>query len=246
MIRETRPEQLLKVAGILKKMVGTLVSDIIYGQCRSTAIQKASGTNHHAFFQELMISKSPSCLVGTSPPSQGIATCIPSKDSKTAKSAVLKDGVICRHTCEYHPEVVDPRLWRKLPQELVELVFAKLPLPLIPELRECSKAWYTMSKSFNFREACSASHPRLFGLLGWDIYGESIRSTLYDMKSNEWLGQVELVGFPGRVTYGDWEPNGSRYSEADAYRNSMCACDGGLVCFVPQEHYFDILSRFRI
>lgn len=95
-------------------------------------------------------------------------------------------------------------------------------LPLIVELRECSQAWYTMSKTSIFREACSESQPALFGLVGWDILAEALWTTFYDVKSQEWL----------LASYNTLEPE-MEYEDPGAYRNSLYACDGGLVWFVP-------------
>lgn len=149
------------------------------------AIQKPSGANHHAFLRDLMTPKQPSNSAGTSPTSDNMPVCIFSNDSSKATRAAVKGEVICKHSCEHHPEVVDPRLWRKLPQELVELVFAKLPLPQIIQLCESSKAWLTMTKSANFGEACSRRYPQLFGLLGWNPHGKEMWTIMYDIESNE-------------------------------------------------------------
>ena len=189
---EPGPQLLLVVAGTLTEMVGTLLSDIKGNagvQKLLPAIQKFSGTNQHAIhdlFQELMISKQPpdpilSCLVGISPSSEEMQVCISNKDSRTATRSTGKCQGMCTYTCAHHPELVDSGLWRRSPQELVELVFAILPLPRIFELCESPKAWSALSKSSNFRQACSEGHPKLSGLVGFNCHFESTWTRIHDI-----------------------------------------------------------------
>ncbi|KAG0597506.1 hypothetical protein M758_12G000100 [Ceratodon purpureus] len=118
-------------------------------------------------------------------------------------------------------------LWRSFPEDLVEMVFARLPVGRIVELMRDSHAWSTMSKSSHFRRACAERHPCSFlGLVRWVTAwggGGSVRATVYDHESNEWAG-FDLAGFPPGVR-GD--------SVRRSYRDSMYAFDAGLVCFVP-------------
>lgn len=213
-------------------MVGTLLSDIkgsAVVQKLLPAIQKFSGTNQHAIhhlFQELMISKQPpdpilSCLVGISPSSEEMQVCISNKDSRTATRSTGKCQGMCTYTCAHHPELVDSGLWRRLPQELVELVFAILPLPRIFELCESSKAWSALSKSSNFRQACSEGHPKFSRLVGFNCHFESTWTRIHDIES-EWLC-IEQTCLPG----GD----GTNYHE------TISSCDGGLACFASVHHF---------
>jgi hypothetical protein len=164
-------------------------------------MQKTSGAKYHAFFQDLMIATNPSSSMNVLPPSEEMQVCVPSKYSRIGtRGAGLKGWGICKHYRVHHAEVMDPGLWRKLPEELVERVFAKLPLPCVVELRNSSKAWYNMSKSANFGKACSKSHPKVFGILGWRPDTCCMRTTLYDIETEEWLSDITLVG---SATYGE-------------------------------------------
>lgn len=110
---------------------------------------------------------------------------ISSEDSRIAKRAAVKGEVMCKHSCEHHGEVMDPRLWRNLPQELVELIFAELPLPRILELCECSKAWLTMTNSLALL-AKFVQNATLNSSGYWDGISMARWTTMYDIKSKEW------------------------------------------------------------
>lgn len=246
---EAKPEHLLVIADALKAMVGRLVSDIkasikadVEVQKFLVAMQKCNGVDHHAFFQDLITSNQPSCLVDVSPSSEDMPVRSFSNDARMVKRAAGKGKgkVVCRHVCEHHPEivVVDRWLWRKLPLEIVELVFSKLPLDLIIHLRNSSGAWNALSKSRNFGEAYSKKHPHLYGLMGWDSENnERIYVRVHDIEGKSWEyvslatipetlpGYCKQVQISEELWVRDYRNNG--------YRNSMYACDGGLVCFVP-------------
>lgn len=163
-VEEPRPELLLGVACALKGDDGR-VGVGYHGQCRGTEAATCNSEGQcsradHAFFQDVMISKPQQSSPGNvvSLPREETLVCTSSENSRMARRAAAGKSQmsICEDSCEYHQAVVDPWLWRNLSQELVELIFAKLPMPLIVELRECSQAWYTISKSsFIFREAYS-------------------------------------------------------------------------------------------
>jgi hypothetical protein len=250
-VEEARPELLLGIPGALKEMVGALVSDIKANpqvQQLMPAIQKGSlAKQHGAIFQDWMNfpkQQRRSCSGNDASPEETVVS-VRVRDSRMAKRIAGKGQMsVCKHICEHHAEVVDPWVWGNLPRELVELVFAKLPLPRIIELRKCSKGMPRMiCKTSDFRGACSESHPVLFGLLGWDAHHESLGTRLLDVKSKEWLF-VELAGLPGAVSTTRCEPaHYCRWIDSmpdddwnHVYMNSMFACDGGLVCFVPSKH----------
>lgn len=212
---DVRPELLLVVAATVKEMVGTWVSDLK----GNSQVQKLLPAIHHKFsgagHQDLMLRASVHFQ----------------QRFRSTKRPSVQGQVTCQHSGEHHPELVERWLWRKLPQEVVELVFAHLPLPQIVGLRTCSEAWSVLSKSSNFLDACSVRYPKLFGLSVWEVHCESMRTTVYDIKSREWLG-VEL-GAPPRSFFVDDEIYDD-YS-IDTYKNARYASDGGLDCFVPQE-----------
>ncbi|KAG0584463.1 hypothetical protein KC19_3G211800 [Ceratodon purpureus] len=212
---EVRRELLLDVAGTVKEMVGAWVSDI-----RSNAqVQKlmAAGEHHGELMNIPKHDQQSSSLGGT-------LVCNSSRVDSRAGKRGKGLTTLCKHSCEHHQEVVDPRVWRNLPPELVELVFAKLPLDAILGLCDVSRAWCAMSRSSSFCGLFSARFPKLFGLLGMGRVGSSysLNTTIYDEESNKWLCYI----------YENW----SFPMPDKAYQNSMFACDGGLVCFVPVEN----------
>lgn len=216
-------------------------------------IQKGSVAKQHgAIFQDWMNfpkQQRRSCSGNDALPEETLVS-VRVRDSRMAKGIAGKGQMsVCKHICEHHAEVVDPWVWGNLPRELVELVFAKLPLPRIIELRKCSKGMPRMiCNTSDFREACSESHPVLFGLLGWDAHHESLGTRLLDVKSKEWL-LVELAGLPGAVSTTRCEPaHYCRWVDSmpddgwnHVYMNSMSACDGGLGLLRPLKS-FGILS----
>lgn len=139
-----------------------------------------------------------------------------STETRVAKRAAVNGPQVCRHICIHHPEMIDPGLWSKLSEDLVGLVFARLPIPQIIELRKCSTAWSSLSETSSFKRSFAEANPNLFGLLGWDNDLETFRTRMFDAKSKEWHG-VELT-FPLE----------------NGYMDAWYACDGGLVCFVPE------------
>ncbi|KAG0571276.1 hypothetical protein KC19_VG001100 [Ceratodon purpureus] len=118
------------------------------------------------------------------------------------------------------------KLWRSFPEDLLEMVFARLPVRTIVELIRDSHAWSIMSKSATFRRTCVERHPcSLPCLMRWDAAsaeGGSVRATVYDHESKEWAG-FDLVGLP---------PSAAGQARHD-YGDSMYGHDSGLVCFVP-------------
>jgi hypothetical protein len=124
---------------------------------------------------------------------------------------------VCTHACEHHEELVNPGVWGNLPQELMERVFGKLPLPPILQFRESCLDWSGLVQSSNIKEACSEGHPKLFGLV---VHHPPTMPYIWihEIESEEWL-RFELV-LP------------SAY-DAGAYTEFLYSCDGGLACMVP-------------
>ncbi|KAG0556035.1 hypothetical protein KC19_11G020400 [Ceratodon purpureus] len=126
-----------------------------------------------------------------------------SKETRVTKTATWNDPKMCKHT------------WSKLTEDLVVQVFARLPIPRIIGLRKCSEAWSAMSDSSSFKGVFAEANPKLFGFLGWDGDLDKFRARIVDVTSKECHG-IEL-DFP----------------KGNGYMDSLFACDGGLVCFVP-------------
>ncbi|KAG0584316.1 hypothetical protein KC19_3G202100 [Ceratodon purpureus] len=140
--------------------------------------------------------------------------------SLVTKTAAWNDSEICAHFCTYHPQIVNPGTWSKLTEDLVVQIFSRLPIPRINGLRKCSEAWSAMSDSSSFKGAFAEANPILFGLLGWDGDLDKFRTRFFDVTSKEWHG-IE-VDSPKAICFEGIIPE----------RDSLFACDGGLVCFV--------------
>ncbi|KAG0599075.1 hypothetical protein M758_12G125700 [Ceratodon purpureus] len=229
---EGRPSFLHLAVATLKDMVAVLVSEIEVKpeiQKLLLLIQNSSiAPTDRAFFQDAIAAKQPSCQVLDSNPKlcESKMACNSAIDLKVAKRVSLKTlQVGCRHTCEHHAELMDRSLWSKLPKELLELVLACLPMPQLVEICRCPERWSILSKSPDFRHECSKRHPKIFGLVGrkWNP-GRTLRTVVYDIKSNDWCYRELGSGFPPSIL------SDARH----AYDDAIFACDGGLVCYVAQ------------
>ena len=232
-IDEDMPSFLRLVIATLKDMVAMLVSEVE----DRPEIQKlllliqnfGTAATDRALLQDAVIKEQSSCQVGANPK--------PCRDkSKVDNNSVMESQAVkrvsvetlevgCRHSCEHHPELMDRSLWSTLPQELVELVLARLPMQQLVELCKCSQVWSALSKSPDFRRECSKRHPKLFGLVGWKEYpGRTVSTVVYDIESNDWSYRELGLGFPNCI----------RADDRNAYDGAFFSCDGGLVCYVSQ------------
>lgn len=110
---------------------------------------------------------------------------------------------------------MNPCLWSALPDEVLQLVFARLPLPKLNQLRTLSKKWnrrFSSPEDPEFMRACQAAHPGLFAMVieGFDLGSISVR--LYDTKAKKWYSYIDRMDQDHVFT--------------------MCAGDGGLLCTV--------------
>ena len=116
---------------------------------------------------------------------------------------------------------LDPRVWGKLPQEILESVFAHLSTKNIGRMRALSKDWRLAgSTSSPFMKACSALQPRLSGIM-WVDHAGTLWGRMYVAKSRRWMRTALCI--PGVLE------GGSR-SHVPAI-----ACDAGLVCEVSSQ-----------
>jgi hypothetical protein len=74
--------------------------------------------------------------------------------------------------------------------EVVELVFDAKVIHLYSH----SKAWSTISKFSNFRQACFERNPKLLGLVGREKGGRTVCNVVYDVKSKTWVYR-EYIGW---------------------------------------------------
>jgi hypothetical protein len=229
---DMRPQLLLVVAGALKEMVGTLVSDIKDNaevQRLLPAIQKCMGANQHDIFQDLAISKQspeqdlPSCLLDLSPPRRELPVPTSRNSFATAKKSVVKGELVCTHACAHHPELVNPGVWRDLPQELMERVFGKLSLSTILQFRKSCLDWSGLIQSSNIKEACSEGHPKIFGLVVYHLLTRPY-IWIHEIESEEWLRFETMPSYYGMV------------DDTGPFKEFLYSCDGGLVCMVPLRY----------
>lgn len=135
--------------------------------------------------------------------------------TRELKRRVVETESPCGHVCPQHPAMLDPAVWSRLPEELLELTFARLPLPNIQRLRCLSKQWdRSLNEKSHFKATCAEVNRKIFALLEENIddYGK-FWIKLYDMYSNRWHVYELILG-------DDTEPF-----------KTMSAADGGLVVF---------------
>jgi hypothetical protein len=138
-----------------------------------------------------------------------------------AADVPIEDRVTCKHLCAHHTALMDPAVWRNLPEEVVQMVFARLPLHQIVRLQCLSKAWrwkVTAAES-GFRRLCASAglqKPNMFALADEALHGMGIVSIkLFDAEAHKWhVFEMTL--------------------QPQFYCETMSACDGGLVCFVSR------------
>lgn len=127
------------------------------------------------------------------------------------------------HVVLFRPWFMRPWLWSQLPEEILELIIARLPVAQIDGLRALSKSWRcNMSLHSHFkRQLCGEARPKLFALMRADPFRGKIRFKLFDSRSSNW--------------------HNYEYHLAREYRQSLAVADGGLVCFVPAQLHLPIL-----
>ena len=112
---------------------------------------------------------------------------------------------------------MNPMLWGDiLPQELKQLIFARLPLPEIKHLRVLSKEWKSSIDTAGslFREVCAQASTRMFALITPGNKDGIFHVNAYDPRlASRW--HVVKYTAPG-----------------DRLSVTICACDGGLACFL--------------
>jgi len=103
-----------------------------------------------------------------------------------------------------------------MPEELLQLVFARLPLPDIICLRVLSKTWdkYVTGVILGFTKLCAEQNPSMFALANQNLksYYFSMVAKSYDSKENGWHCLLKWGG-------------------------TMPSSDGGLVCLVNERRY---------
>lgn len=192
----------LEALGVLKDLMGTLVSGI-----------KSAPALHTIVSGEFSIFSS-TADTATSPPDEAkVVSCTPVSDSRKAGERAAVDGsTTCKHTCTFHAEEMDPRLWSKLPGEVLAHIFARLPLPQIFALRKLSREWSKTSMTSAFRQLWTEAHSKVFGIVEYNGFGEFTIAAFDD--SHGWSSKV-------------WS---FRALQDASYQDILIAHDGGLIC----------------
>lgn len=107
---------------------------------------------------------------------------------------------------------LDPRLWSKLPEKLVERVVASLPLPSFFRSRLVCKRWYSLLFSDSFLELCAKVRPARpwFLLFRRGVWSEAF---VFDAVGKAWF-RLDLSFLPPRFT--------------------VVAAGGGLLCCISE------------
>ena len=142
---------------------------------------------------------------------------------ETSKRIAIEGSQICKHSCEYHEELMDPSLWGTLPEPVLYGIFARLPLPKIISLQVLSKKWKKEMRDIHrdsdgnivqseFLKMCEAVHQKV-ALITRDREN-MFWVRLLDIRSNQWHTFQISAGEP------------------DAADITAASENGGLVCFV--------------
>lgn len=129
---------------------------------------------------------------------------------------------LCDRWSAHHSQLMNPDLWSTLPRELLQCIFARLPLSQIIRLRCVSKEWMrTVTEADSgaeFRRSHAEANPKMFGLIyqTLDHDDKTFGLALCDVRSNEWYKFA--IDTP--------------YTEHSFI--TMCASDGGLVCIISR------------
>jgi hypothetical protein len=136
-----------------------------------------------------------------------------------AADVPVEDRVTCKHFCAHHTSLMDPAVWRNLPEEVMQMVFARLPMLQIVSLQCLSKAWrwnVTAVESGFRRLSAGLQKPNVFALADEAIHDIGVLSIkMFDVEAQKWHG-FEMTLQPEFAC------------------DTMAACDGGLVCFVSR------------
>lgn len=132
------------------------------------------------------------------------------------RTSCTQRQTICEHSCPEHKEVMSPAVWGALPKDLLQIVFARLPLAAISRLKCLSKEWKASIETAHsdFCQVCEAINPKSsFALVTTDGDQHGVFWVrVFDMKANRW--------------------HEFEFSSGDRYCVAATACDGGLVCLL--------------
>ena len=106
---------------------------------------------------------------------------------------------------------MDPCVWSKLPGEILELVFAQLP---VGRVRALSKRWSLAGLTYcAFTRASAALQPNLCGIMWRDHFSTpTYHVRAYDPKSCKWLDKTHKLTNPELLRYLPW--SGPRYQHS--------------------------------
>ncbi|KAH7439627.1 hypothetical protein KP509_04G069400 [Ceratopteris richardii] len=108
---------------------------------------------------------------------------------------------------------LDPRIWSRLPEKLIERVVASLPLPSFFRSRLVCKRWYSLLFSDSFLELCAKVRPARPWFLLFRR-GDWSEAFVFDAVGRAWF-RLDLSFLPPRFT--------------------VAAAAGGLLCCISEE-----------
>lgn len=141
---------------------------------------------------------------------------VPLSDTLRRMGTVARErqSECCEHFCSY----MNPALWSKLPTELLQMVFARLPFPQVyQDVRLLSKEWKWSATTGDseLNRARAEANSKIFAMVfdyEWEIdESRFTENYVYDTKENLW-----------------------RFFPMQKYGRVNCA-SGGLLCCVPSS-----------
>lgn len=102
---------------------------------------------------------------------EGVSSQEPGIEQRVVKTA--ESVTTCAQSCAHHAKLMDIALWSELPEELQELVFARLPWPQIYRVRILSKGWnqklMSGAKDSQLKQPVPELNPSCLAFLHWDM-----------------------------------------------------------------------------
>lgn len=136
-------------------------------------------------------------------------------------------------------EDLKPALWGTLSDELLHLVFIRLPVPELSQIRLLSKAWKRSIDSVDSYLSGvleDTVYPSLFGLIDLD----DLCTRVFDVKRDQWCIRSIDPSFDCSLAVsaadGELDCSDSESAENSPSISTMGAADGGLVCFVSETN----------
>ena len=107
------------------------------------------------------------------------------KRKEVARDDLVNEAGTSSSSCQCAPTKLNPKLWSKLPQHLVDCIYARLPYIDFFRLRSVCKRWNNLYSSPTFlQENAGAPFPEPYFLV---ITNQFIRYLLFDPNCKSWM-----------------------------------------------------------